>query len=336
VSGPLEIVPLGGEHLSAAAELLAARQAQLRELRPELPEAFTHADACHPLLTELLAGESAHGVVALDGAGRVVGYLAGTHRTDEIWGRACWSPIEGQALDPGQDPEGVRDLYAAWAEHFVRRGIFRHYVHAPADDAQLQAAWFRTGFGQMQAHATREIPSDARAAGASFNIRRAGPADADLLDPIFPIIPAALMGTPAFAISPPERFERLRADYEPDLGAPEARYWLAEEDGIALGLVGFYEPEAGLMIPDDATEMAVAMTLPVARGRGVIRALVETAWADALARGIHWAITDWRTASLPTHRSWIALGYRPLYYRLHRHIDERIAWASLKAEAAAS
>ena len=40
-------------------------------------------------------------------------------------------------------------------------------------------------------------------------------------------------------------------------------------------------------------------------------------------------MTDWRTASLSTHRSWTALGYRPLFFRLHRHIDERIAWARL-------
>jgi GNAT superfamily N-acetyltransferase len=218
----------------------------------------------------------------------------------------------------------------------VARGIYRHYVHAPADDVELQAAWFRTGFGQMQAHAVREIGADIQPPTAiSFTIRRAGPADIDLLDPILPIIPAALMRSPAFAISPPERFDRLRQDYEPDLGAPEAHYWLAEENGMALGLVGFYEPEPAPMLPDGATEMAVAMTLPSIRGRGVIRALVETAWADAASRGIHWAVTDWRTASLSTDRSWTALGYRPLYYRLHRHIDERIAWAGLNQEAAA-
>jgi GNAT superfamily N-acetyltransferase len=96
---------------------------------------------------------------------------------------------------------------------------------------------------------------------------------------------------------------------------------------VVLGLVAFYEPEPAPMIPDGATNMAAAMTVPSARRRGVIKALVETAWADARARGIGWVETDWRTASLPTHRSWSALGYRPLYYRLHRHIDERIAWA---------
>lgn len=133
-------------------------------------------------------------------------------------------------------------------------------------------------------------------------------------------------------MSPPERFETLRQEYAADLEDPGSHYWLAEEDGRALGLVGFYEPAPGPMIPDGATEMAVAMTQPAARGRGVIRALVETAWADARDRGIRWVVTDWRTASLSTHRSWMALGHRPLYYRLHRHIDERIAWARLNHE----
>jgi len=333
----LEITEIRPEHIPAAAELLAARQDRLRAVRPELPEAFTHAAACQPVLEGLLAKPGSHGVVALDESGRMEAYLIGWHRTEEIWGRAAWSPIDGSALRAGFDAERIRDLYAVWAEHFVQRGIYRHYVHAAADDQELQAAWFRTGFGQMQAHATREIPADIQGPkDTPFTIRKAEPADADLLEPIFPIIPAALMRPPAYAISPPERFETVRADYESDLGDPQAHYWLAEENGIALGLVGFWEPEPEPMIPDGATEMATAMTLPSARGRGVIRALVETAWADARSRGIGWAITDWRTASLPTHRSWVALGYRPLYYRLHRHIDERVAWASaMHGEAAA-
>ena len=127
----------------------------------------------------------AYGVVALDEAGQIVGYLTGLHRTEEIWGRACWSPVEGQALAAGIDAERIRDLYAVWAEHFVDRGIFRHYVHVPADDPELQAAWFRTGFGQMQAHASRELPPtrrprrDVRSPSAAPT-----PEDADMLDDV--------------------------------------------------------------------------------------------------------------------------------------------------------
>ena len=59
-----------------------------------------------------------------------------------------------------------------------------------------------------------------------------------------------------------------------------------------------------------------------------MRALLAAGFAEARRPGATHAIADWRTASLPTHRSWVALGFEPLYYRLHRHIDERIAWAA--------
>jgi GNAT superfamily N-acetyltransferase len=330
----LKIVPFRPEHLPGAAELLAGRQARLRAVRPEVPEAFTRASACQPVIQSMLDKPDSIGVVAFDEHGSMAGYLAGWHRPEEIGGRAAWSPAEGVALAAGTDAEHVRDLYAAWAQHFVDRGIFRHYVHAAADDAAVQAAWFRTGFGQMQAHATIRIPATQPAPrDTPFLVRPAEPVDAELLRPIFPIIPAALMKSPAYAISPPERFDTIQADYAADLADPASHYWLAEDNGAALGLVGFWEPDEPVpMLPDGATEMAVAMTLPAARGRGVMRALVETAWADARSRGIEWAITDWRTAALSTHRSWTALGYQPLYYRLHRHIDERIAWAAALAE----
>ena len=45
----------------------------------------------------------------------------------------AWSPIEGSALADGIDAELVRDLYAAWSEHYVRRGYFRQYVHAAVE-----------------------------------------------------------------------------------------------------------------------------------------------------------------------------------------------------------
>jgi hypothetical protein len=59
-----------------------------------------------------------------------------------------------------------------------------------------------------------------------------------------------------------------------------------------------------------------------------MRAILSAAFAEARDAGAAWCETDWRTASLPTHRSWTALGFRPTHYRLHRHIDERIAWAA--------
>lgn len=325
VSAP-DVVPFATEHLDAAAELLAARQRRLRQVRPELPAPFTDAAACRPLIASLLEKDGAHGVIALR-ATEPVGYLLGYRRSEPIWGRACWSPIEGSALADGEDAETIRDLYGPWSEHFVRSGHYRQYVHAAPDEPELMAAWVRTGFGQMQAYAVRDLDLDPPAAG-DFTVRRAVPADIDMLEPLLPLIALALMRPPAYAITFPEEIPTFRGSFAEELEEAGARHYLAEQDGRALAMASFYDAEPGPMVPEGAWELAIGMTLPEARGRGLMRALLAAAFAEARKAGVPHCETDWRTASLPTHRSWTALGFRPTHYRMHRHIDERIAWAA--------
>jgi GNAT superfamily N-acetyltransferase len=329
MSNPPDIVPFTGEHLDAAAWLLARRHDRLRAARPELPSAFTDPAAWGASLSALLDQEGAHGVVARSEDG-IAAFLLGYPRTEPIWGRACWSPLEGQAHDPALAPELMRDLYAAWSLHFVERGYFRQYVHAPADDPALLDTWFSTGFGKMQAHGVRDLDL-AAPPGSPFSIRRVTPADLDRIEPLMPLISTQLVRPPAYAISLPERLAAYRDDYARELADPAAHYWLAEEDGRAVGLVGFYEAEPGPMVPDGAWELGDAKTLPEARGRGVARALAAAGFAEAREAGASHCITDWRTASLVTQRSWLALGFRPTHFRLHRHVDERIAWAGAPA-----
>lgn len=323
----LEITPFTPEHLDASATLLAERQAGLRTARPELPAGFIEAAGCRPLLEALLGQDGAHGLIA-DVGGQVAGFLLGHPRFEPIWGRACWSPVEGQAYDPAVGPEVMRDLYASWSRHFVDLGFYRQYVYAPADDAALLDTWFSTGFGKMQAYAMRDLDLSTP---AEFTVRRATSADLDLIEPLMPLIPKQLVRSPAYAIALPEHFRTYRDSYAEELADPAAHYWLAEEGGAAIGLAGFYAADPGVMVPDDAWYLADAKTAEAARGRGVMRALLAAAFAEARAAGARDCITDWRTASLPTHRSWTALGFRPTDFRLHRHIDERIAWADGRA-----
>ena len=117
-----EITPFTADHLDAAAALLAARQSALRAVRPELSARYAEAAGCRPFLEALLAREGSHGVVGMRDGG-MIAYLVGFPRFEPIWGRACWSPIEGQAYDASVDPDVMRDLYAIWSQHFVDRGF---------------------------------------------------------------------------------------------------------------------------------------------------------------------------------------------------------------------
>ena len=164
-------------------------------------------------------------------------------------------------------------------------------------------------------------------ADGSFITRRATPDDLERIEPLMDLIATQLVRSPAYAISLPEVLATYRDEYASDLKDPAAHYWLAEENGVAVGLQGFYEAEPGPMVPDGAWELADAKTAPDARGRGVARALLAAAFAEARLAGASHCVTDWRTASLASHRSWMAIGFRPTHFRLHRHIDERISWA---------
>jgi GNAT superfamily N-acetyltransferase len=325
MTSAVEVVPFSAEHLDAAAELLAQRQRGLRTRRPELPAAYTEATACRPLLSAIVGQDGSHGIVARTGNG-IAGFLVGYPRYEPIWGRACWSPIEGQAYDPSIGPDVMRDIYAVWSRHFVDRGFFRQYVYAPSDDPELLNTWFLTGFGKMQAQAMRDLDLDAPS-GTSFTVRRVAPEDLDFIEPLLGLIPMGLVKSPAYAISLPEWFAELRGEYAEELANAASMYWLAEEDGHAIGLAGFAVDEPGVMVPEGAWYLQDAKTAPAARGRGVMRALVAAAFGEARATGAHDCITDWRTASLPAHRTWTALGFQPTDFRLHRQIDERIAWA---------
>jgi GNAT superfamily N-acetyltransferase len=322
----VELTPFAAEHLDAAAALLAERQRGLRSARPDLPESFTQAAGCRALLAALLEHADSHGVVATRGEG-MAAFLIGYERHEPIWGRACWSPIEGQAYDPAAGPDVMRDVYAVWSQHFVDRGFFRQYVYAPADDAALLDTWFLTGFGKMQAQGVRDLDLDPPSE-AWFTVRPVAPEDLDLLGPLLPLITTGLAKSPAYAIALPEWFHEFRTDYADELADADAHYWVAEEDGEAIGLAGFRVAEPGVMVPVGAWNLQDAKTAPTARGRGVMRALVAAGFAEARASGAQECVTDWRTAALPAHRTWTALGFRPTDYRLHRQIDERIAWAA--------
>lgn len=75
-----------------------------------------------------------------------------------------------------------------------------------------------------------------------------------------------------------------------------------------------------MMRPRSAGFLGFAAVLPDGRGLGVGRALGETVIAWSRDEGYECVATDWRSTNLQANRSWLALGFKPAFHRLHRAI----------------
>ena len=106
------------------------------------------------------------------------------------------------------------------------------------------------------------------------------------------LIATQLVKSPAYAISLPEVLATYRPIYASDLKDPAAYYWLAEENGVAIGLQGFYEAEPGPMVPDGAWE-----------------------WRTRRLRPTHVGVA-WLAHSWPPRRRGAGSGGHPLRHRL--------------------
>src|SRR5438128_331998 len=148
----LEIVSFDEAMLPEAAALLALRHQRQRAVRPELPAVFEDPSAARAAVEAVWRREGASGVAALSG-GRLRGYLIGEMVLDNLWGRSGWVRFAGCALAPEEDPELVRDLYAALAAKWVQFGCYNHFALVSPSDEALVDRWFALGFGIEQVYA---------------------------------------------------------------------------------------------------------------------------------------------------------------------------------------
>ena len=307
----MELRPFAGEDVQAAAPLLAERHARHREHEPLLAPL---GDA-RPELEHAWEADGASGTVALAHGG-VAGYLVGSVAEDRFRGRHVWVTHGGHAA---REPEVVRDLYAAAAGRWVAEEAKLHLALVPAV-AELVEPWLRLGFGHMQAHGIRE-------SGASITRRpgvaiRTGTAD-DLpaARPLLPLIWEHQRGSAAFTgMEIPSEHEYV-ADWEEALADPTCAYFVGELDGRIAGHLLLYPEEPNLGTPPGSVYLAVAATLPGARGRGVGVAVTEHALAWAREAGYETVHTDWRVPNLQASRFWPRRGFRETFYRLARQVE---------------
>jgi len=314
----LEIRDLAGEHLDAAAALLAERHRGHRLAEPLLPARFEDPDAARGEIEALRRKDGSAGVVALRG-NEVVGYLVGAPADDEVWGANEWVELAGHAAE---EAEVVRDLYAAVAERWVGAGRTRHWAVVPATDAALVDAWFRLSFGQQQAYGIQEV----QPTSWPKRVRLAEPRDVDALVELAPGLAAHQQETPVFSgrgfgLDKAE----LRVEIEKDIASERWGNLVAELDGRVFAnfeVVGAEESRmhTSLARPERACYLAFALTDPAARGSGLGVELTQACFAWAHERGYETMVTDWRVTNLLASRFWPSRGFRPSVLRLYRSI----------------
>jgi GNAT superfamily N-acetyltransferase len=320
----LEIRPLEGDLLDEAGRLLADRHRVQRRDVPSLDAAFEDPGVARAAIHGLLARDDVTALVAVRER-ELVGYLVGAARDPEHWGPNIW--IEG-AGHAAIDAEAVRALYGAAAGTWVVQGRTLHHVIVPATDEVLVDAWFSMGFGRQHVHAIREVPhaSFVPVRPSGLTVRRAVVADIPALAALDLVLFTHQAEAPVFSHARVPAFDATVAELEAE-GVDDPRFaiFVAEHAGRVIGsAVGCAIDEssehAGIVRPPGAGFLGFAAVLPDARGLGAGRALGETVLAWARDAGHRTIVTDWRSTNLESNRAWLALGFRPIFHRLHRSI----------------
>src|SRR4029079_5514850 len=85
--------------------------------------------------------------------------------------RSAAAHYQLHAAKAGHEYDVYREMYAALAEHFVRRGYFDHLVAVAPSDAATAEAWASRGFGRNAVAAMRGVgPTDKRHANVDLHL----------------------------------------------------------------------------------------------------------------------------------------------------------------------
>jgi GNAT superfamily N-acetyltransferase len=336
----LRIMPFEERHVEAAAVLLAARHARDRAREAVLPAAFESPGDVQPHIERLAQRAGTAGVVA-ERDGEPVGFLLATailpvptqFLAQFYPPRSMSMPYEGHALAADEEPSLYRELYAALAGDWVRRGFFDHFVDVPDGDAAAREAWDSLGFARDITCVVREVNLPVAQAGrqedaSALEIHQVDAEEIDTIAALADMLWEHHLLSPIFAPYLSEVAAGTREMSLELLAEPANAHFVAYRDGKPLGMdtfvaSGFSPP---LATPEACIYLWQGIVSPNARGAGVGRALLSHAMGWAQEQGYRWCTLHFYAANLAGASFWLANGFRPLEHRLRRRVDERIAW----------
>ena len=298
-------------------DLRAAAWRRLLALDPLLPAWHEPPAGCGATFT------------AADDSGRLTGVATCDHWTGEPGSMSLtWGAAHRFSLRPsvaGQDIGGALDqLITKWQEHLagieeVKDADSAAVVTWPSRDVEGIRALLAHGLAPLAVIAARTarsaLPPFGRADG--ITIRRAGPADLDAVTDLG----LDLVRYDAYfgeVVERPHTEEGLRRDCEGLLAGPAPWAWLAERDGVPVGLVVTEPPETAQWIapltglsPVAYLQQGIVRTAERASGIGAD--LVAHCHAELDAAGIAITLLHYSQANPLSVPFWSQQGYRPLW-----------------------
>jgi ribosomal protein S18 acetylase RimI-like enzyme len=326
-----KILPFDSEMIPDAGKLLAQRHRRDRLSLPLLPSRFEDPQVAAKAI-EILWKEKLRIGYAAFCNGRMTAYLIGKTDTNP-WGRSGYVYLPGYAVEEGENPRILQDLYSLLGETWVKKGCFQHYLYISAGDPSVINALFDVGFGKERVDALLDlrslsIPEQSEPSGVT--IRRAGTGDNERLGSFSNIIFRALSKAPYWHPTVPEDWDDLHEGWSELADEKEWTIWLAQENEQALSMIGFRpeeEEDTHLLASPRTIYLSVAATKPEARGRGLNTYLTWYGLNQAQKDGYEICYTNWISPNFLASRFWPRFGFQDAAYRLSKKVNPMLAWA---------
>lgn len=326
--------------------MLASAQARAKAEGPDgmcLGERFLEPAGCRSLIEQLVASPRATALVAEE-HGRLRGFLGGERQLfapedfASIYAepRSTNVPLHGHAVAADTDVQFTYEvLYAALARRWVADGFFIHNIAVRALDRAAIEAWALLGFGRKSVCAVR--PTEGLAAESAdatgpvdFTIEEIRGRDDEVLETFHRRLMTFQTEAPMFWPYTGESDARVRSVRRDALLSGQGFAYIARDRaGKALGSLLFV-PSAflsPLLVCEKMVYLWEGYVDGDHRSSGVGSALLDRAMTSLAERGVKWCALHFVSGNPRGGRFWPSKGFASVEIVMHRHIDERVAWA---------
>jgi GNAT superfamily N-acetyltransferase len=313
-----------------AAALLAARHKANRKELTLLPLRFQDPLIAQQAIRSLWSSKTRTGLAAFCD-GKMSAFLLG-EMAIQPWGRCGYIYLPGYALAEDENPNTIQDLYSLLGERWVRQGVFSHSIYVSAADRHVIGSFFNLGFGKERVDALldlAELQIPEVRQPENISVRQAGAGDNENLANLSDTIFRALAEAPYWHPTVPETWAEMREGWSELADDKEWTVWMALENGVAIGMVGFrpeWEEDTQMLASAQTVYLSVAATKPEARGRGISTYLSWNGLSQARQNGFRVCYTNWISSNLLAARHWPRYGFKEAAYRLTKRISPDIAW----------